>query len=98
MNAEYIYGINRIFLDLKLGFKYFSKLSKHFGFFGAFKEINKYRKSPKSSFQYFPNRYVKNGLNYFAIADLPPLNSPEFSELIPVKTFFFKPHKAFKDT
>lgn len=93
MNTKYIFGITKFLLDFKLGLKYFRELSIHFGFFRAIKEINIYRKSPKSSFQYFPNRYIKNGSNYFAIADLPPLNSPEFSEYL-INEIEFVNHNA----
>lgn len=82
MKTKYIFGISRLWLDFKLGLQYFAKLSQHFGFLKVISEINKYRKSSKSSLKYFPNRYIKNNSKYFAIADLPPLNSPEFVEYL----------------
>ncbi|MBN2893162.1 MAG: hypothetical protein JXL97_14930 [Bacteroidales bacterium] len=51
--TKYIFGIKRLLLDIKLGLQYLRKLSRHFGFFRAIKEINKYSKDPEVQLNIF---------------------------------------------
>lgn len=76
--VKFISGIQKTIFDIKLIIRILFALFKYFGFFSAFKELKKYSKDKRSSFAYLSNRYIRQGRNYFAIADLPPLNSKEF--------------------
>ncbi len=80
MTTKFITGFKKKQIDFILIFRIFFASIKHWGFLGAFRELRKYSKDKRNSFKNTTNRYVKQGQNYFAIPDLPPINSKYFIE------------------
>jgi len=82
MKVEYVSGFAKSIIDVKVLASVFLQAIKKYGLFKGLTLMIDYFSDKRSLFKDIPARYVKKGKDYFAIAELPPVNHHLFAEYI----------------
>lgn len=82
MEKVFVSGIKFRLIVLKMGLRLFFAVVSKWGFFKGLKYLTLYRKDNRNLLKTLPNRFVKIGNECYVVADLPAVNSADFTNYL----------------